>query len=73
MPDLSLLDLNTAGTEELEKLPGIGKELAERITAYRTEHGPFASVEQLLEVPGIGEGKLAALDGRVTVLEGVNE
>lgn len=73
MPDLSPLDVNIATAAELEKLPGIGEELAERIVAYRTEHGAFESVEQLLEVPGIGEGKLAAMDGRITVLEGVNE
>ena len=73
MPDLSPLDVNIATAAELEKLPGTGEELAERIVAYRTEHGAFESVEQLLEVPGIGEGKLAAMDGRITVLEGVNE
>ena len=73
MPDLSPLNVNIATAAELEKLPGIGEELAERIVAYRTEHGAFESVEQLLEVPGIGEGKLAAMDGRITVLEGVNE
>lgn len=61
--------LNTATSEQLEALPGIGEELAGRIVEYRTEHGGFSSVEELLEVPGIGEGKLAALEGLVIVEE----
>ena len=59
--------LNLAGVEELEALPGVGPVLAERIVAYREEHGPFAVVEDLLDVPGIGEGKLAALRDAVLV------
>ena len=41
--------------------------LAERIVAYREAHGPFGVIEDLLEVPGIGESKLAALRDRVIV------
>ena len=59
--------VNLAGVEELEALPGVGPVLAERIVAYREEHGPFAVVEDLLDVPGIGEGKLAALRDAVLV------
>lgn len=55
------IDLNAATVAELEELPGVGPVLAERIAAYRDEHGPFAAVEDLLDVPGIGEGKLALL------------
>ena len=66
-PDLSPLDLNTATAEELASLPGIGETLAERIVAYREANGDFAGVEELLEVSGIGEKKLAALEGCVSV------
>jgi competence protein ComEA len=59
--------INVAGVEELEALPGVGPVLAERIVAYREEHGPFAVVEDLLGVSGIGEGKLAALREAVLV------
>lgn len=66
-PDPSPVNLNTADQEALTALPGIGEALAERIVAYREEHGPFESVEDLTEVSGVGQGKLAALEGLVTV------
>lgn len=65
-PDPSPLNLNTAGAEELTALPGIGEELAARIVRYREENGPFGTVEDLTKVSGIGQGKLAALEGLVT-------
>lgn len=61
------MDLNTADATALETLPGIGPALAERILAWRDEHGGFRSVEDLLEVSGIGEGRFAELRDRVTV------
>jgi competence protein ComEA len=61
------LDLNTAGAAELDALPGIGPVLAQRIVDWRTEHGRFASVEQLREVTGIGESKYADLVDEVAV------
>ena len=70
VPDISPLDLNTATAEELAELPGIGPELAKRIIAYREEHGPFSTAEELMQVSGIGEGKFAALDGRITAEKG---
>ena len=66
-PDPSPLDLNTADEEALRTLPGIGEELAGRIVKHREEHGPFETVEDLTEVPGIGQGRLMALEGLVTV------
>lgn len=67
MPDVSPLDLNTATEEELDTLPGIGEELARRIVEYRETSGPFESVEEIMEVSGIGEAKFADLEGRITV------
>ena len=52
-------DLNTATAEQLISLPGIGEEIAGRILAYRDEVGAFVSVDELLNVKGIGEKKLA--------------
>ena len=53
-----LVHINAATTAELETLPGIGPSLAQAIIDYRTEHGPFASLEDLDNVPGLGAGKL---------------
>lgn len=53
------IDINAASATELEALPGVGPVLAERIVAHRTERGPFRAVEDLLDVPGIGEAKLS--------------
>ena len=55
------IHLNRATAAELDDLPGIGPVIAERIVAHRSEHGPFRAVEDLLDVPGIGEAKLATL------------
>lgn len=55
------IDLNTASAGRLEDLPGVGPVLAERIVAFREQHGPFATVEGLLDVPGVGEAKLAQM------------
>lgn len=55
------LDLNTASAKELEQLDGVGPAIAANIVAYRQEHGGFASIDQLDEVSGIGEAKLAAI------------
>lgn len=55
------IHLNTATAVELQELPGVGPVLAERIVAHRETNGRFETVEDLLDVPGIGETKLAAL------------
>lgn len=60
-PDDGRVDVNRATAAELEMLPGVGPVLAARIFDYRAAHGPFETIEDLLDVPGIGEGKLAAL------------
>ena len=61
------LDLNTATAEQLEDLPGVGPSTASAILAYRQEHGRFRSVDELLEVRGIGEARLAELRPKVRV------
>lgn len=69
--ELTLVDINTAGVEELSTLPGIGEGLAGRIVRYREANGAFESVEALTEVSGIGEKKLEELRDYITVSEGV--
>jgi competence protein ComEA len=56
-----VVSLNRATAADLENLPGVGPVLAERIVTFRESNGPFETVEDLLEVPGIGEAKLAAM------------
>jgi competence protein ComEA len=60
------LDLNTATVEQLDTLPGVGEVTAGRIVAYRTAH-PFTTVDELLEVPGIGQRRYDQLKDLVTV------
>ena len=64
------LDLNSAGAEELRKLPGIGEKLSAAIVSWREEHGPFRDVEDLLQVPGIGQKRLEEIRDLVTVNDG---
>ena len=63
----SRVDLNLADVAALDGLPGIGPVLAQKIVDWRTEHGRFASIDQLREVGGIGESKFAAIKNKVRV------
>ena len=65
LPD-EVIDWNTADAYDLDRLPGIGPSKAEAILTYREEHGPFQTVDQLLEVSGIGEVTLENLRPYVT-------
>jgi competence protein ComEA len=60
------LDLNTATLEQLDTLPGVGEVTANRIITYRSAH-PFTTVDELLEVPGIGQRRFDQLKDLVTV------
>lgn len=55
------VDLNSADVIGLQALPGVGPATAEAIVAHREENGPFRTVDDLLDVPGIGPSKLAAI------------
>jgi competence protein ComEA len=59
--------LNTAGAADLEQIDGVGPVLAARIVEYREANGPFLAVEDLLDVAGIGEAKLAAMRDGVVI------
>jgi comEA protein len=58
---LKQVDINHADLEELIRLPGIGRETAMKIIDYRSTHGPFKEIGELIEVKGIGEKKLEML------------
>lgn len=62
----SFVELNTAPAEQLQTLPGIGEVLAARIIDYREENGPFETVEEIMNVSGIGEGKFEELKYLIT-------
>jgi len=66
-PDDGRIALNRADAAELEALPGVGPVLAERIVAYREANGPYQTAEDLLEVSGIGEAKLASIRDLIVV------
>jgi competence protein ComEA len=61
------INLNTATLEQLDTLDGVGPGIARRILDYRARHGGFRRVEELGEVPGIGDKRLATLTPLVTV------
>src|SRR6478735_10528372 len=63
-PDV-LVDLNTAGLDELDTLPGVGPVTAQAILDYRTQHGGFGSVDELLDVDGIGKATLSKITPHV--------
>lgn len=61
------ININVADAEILDQLDGIGEKTAQNIVEYRTENGPFETVDELLEVSGIGEAKLDAIRDKICV------
>ena len=62
-----MIDLNLGSRLELESLPGIGGKLAGRIVSYRSIHGTFKRVDDVMQVSGIGKKRLQRLEPFVTV------
>lgn len=61
------LDINTADADQLQSLPGIGPVLAKRIVAYREENGPFAQIQDLMYVEGIGQTRMEQILDYITI------
>ena len=62
-----LVNINTASADELDKLPGIGQTTAARIIEYRTANGPFATIGDIINVPGIGTATYNEIKDLITV------
>ena len=67
VPPEVTVNINTASAEDLAVLPGIGNELALRILEYRSQHGNFEKIEDIMKVNGIGEGKFSDIRDQITV------
>ncbi len=61
------VNVNAASAKELQTLPGIGRVTAQRILDYRTTKGPFAVVEDLLKIKGIGPSSLQKISDRIVL------
>jgi len=65
--EADLININTASSTELDTLPGIGPTTAQKIIDYRTQNGPFVSIEDIINVSGIGPGTYEKLKDKITV------
>jgi competence ComEA-like helix-hairpin-helix protein len=63
----TVTNINTAGIDELEKLPGVGRAVAERIVAHREQYGPFRRTEHLLMVRGVSDHKFREMRTSIVV------
>jgi len=64
---LTLVDINSATVEQLDTLPEIGEKTAQEIIDYREAHGPFSRIQDILDVPGIGQATYDAIKDLITV------
>ncbi|MDP1713511.1 MAG: helix-hairpin-helix domain-containing protein [Anaerolineales bacterium] len=65
--DTELININTAALEDLDSLPGIGPTIAQRIIDYRTENGPFSTIEEIMDVSGVGPATFDEIKDLITV------
>ena len=61
------ININTAKQEELTQITGIGESTAKKIIEYRTQNGKFKSIEDIKNIPGIGDSKFNAMKEEITV------
>jgi competence protein ComEA len=61
------VSINKADAVELESIKGIGPMLAQRILDYRAANGPFKQLEDLVQVPGIGQGKFEKIKSQLSL------
>jgi competence protein ComEA len=64
--DAPFININSAGESELDGLPGIGPSTARAIIAFRETNGPFASIEEIMNVPGIKQSRFEAIRDAIT-------
>jgi comEA protein len=67
--DKQLVNINTSDLHSLETLEGIGETTAEAIIDYRNEHGGFASLDEIMNVKGVGKGKFEKIKDRISIAD----